>query len=278
MKLIVCDFDGTILDRSTQLIYPRVAQALRQARASGIEFCAATGRNAPAARRILEGSQVEGWMIDLNGAELRDPQGQIRAVQALDRELAERIMPKLRHPEVLTTIYSGELKYTFLPIEQHYQRYFTIPGCGKTPQNTPFSSFEADYRRLESLAELSEPLFKIEMRSASLDALHQIRSQLENIPEIALTSAFTHNLEVLPQTCNKASALKQLQKLLDLQREEIAVFGDDLNDLCLFEQFPNSYAVANAKPEILRRARTVIAACEQQGPADVITSFLERSV
>lgn len=278
MKLIVCDFDGTILDRHTQLIYPRVAQALRQARSAGIEFCAATGRNAPAARRILEGSQVEGWMIDLNGAELRDPQGQIRAVQALDRELAERIMPKLRHPEVLTTIYSGELKYTFLPIEQHYQRYFTVPGCGKTPQNTPFSSFEADYRCLESLAELSEPLFKIEMRSASLDALHQIRSQLENIPEIALTSAFTHNLEVLPQTCNKASALKQLQKLLDLQREEIAVFGDDMNDLCLFEQFPNSYAVANAKPEILQRAQTVIAACEQQGPADVITSFLERSV
>ena len=203
---------------------------------------------------------------------------QIRAVQALDRELAERIMPKLRHPEVLTTIYSGELKYTFLPIEQHYQRYFIVPGCGKTPQNTPFSRFESDYRQLESLAELREPLFKIEMRSASLDALHQIRSQLENIPEIALTSAFTHNLEVLPQTCNKASVLKQLQKLLDLQREEIAVFGDDLNDLCLFEQFPNSYAVANAKPEILRRARTVIAACEQQGPADVITSFLERSV
>ena len=278
MKLIVCDFDGTILDRRTQLIYPRVAQALRQARAAGIEFCAATGRNAPAARRILEGSQVEGWMIDLNGAELRDPQGQIRAVEALDRELAERIMPKLRHPEVLTTIYSGELKYTFLPIEQHYQRYFTIPGCGKTPQNTPFSSFEADYRRLESLAELSEPLFKIEMRSASLPALNQIRTQLEGIGQIALTSAFTHNLEVLPLTCNKASALKQLQKLLDLQREEIAVFGDDMNDLCLFEQFPNSYAVANAKPEILQRAQTVIAACDQQGPADVITSFLERSV
>jgi phosphoserine phosphatase len=32
MKLIVCDFDGTILDRHTQLIYPRVAQALRPGR------------------------------------------------------------------------------------------------------------------------------------------------------------------------------------------------------------------------------------------------------
>ena len=70
IKLIVCDFDGTILERSTQLIYPRVAEALRKAKAAGIEFCAATGRNAPAARRILEGSKVEGWMIDLNGAEL----------------------------------------------------------------------------------------------------------------------------------------------------------------------------------------------------------------
>lgn len=107
IKLIVCDFDGTILERSTQLIYPRVAEALRKAKADGIEFCAATGRNAPAARRILEGSKVEGWMIDLNGAELRDPQGQVRAVQALDKNLVQRLLPKLRHPEVLTTLYSG---------------------------------------------------------------------------------------------------------------------------------------------------------------------------
>lgn len=49
IKLIVCDFDGTILERSTQLIYPRVAEALRKAKDAGIEFCAATGRNAPAA-------------------------------------------------------------------------------------------------------------------------------------------------------------------------------------------------------------------------------------
>ena len=122
IKLIVCDFDGTILERSTQLIYPRVAEALRKAKADGIEFCAATGRNAPAARRILEGSKVEGWMIDLNGAELRDPQGQVRAVQALDKNLVQRLLPKLRHPEVLTTLYSGELKYTFLPVEEHYRR------------------------------------------------------------------------------------------------------------------------------------------------------------
>ena len=273
IKLIVCDFDGTILERSTQLIYPRVAEALRKAKATGIEFCAATGRNAPAARRILEGSKVEGWMIDLNGAELRDPQGQVRAVQALDKNLAQRLLPRLRHPEVLTTLYSGELKYTFLPIEEHYRRYFTVPGCGKTPQNTPLSQFEADYRQFERLEELTDPIFKIEMRSASLDALRQIRSQIEDIPQIALTSAFTHNLEVLPITRNKASALTQLQEILKLRKEEIAVFGDDLNDLCLFEQFPLSYAVANAKPEILARAHAVIGTCDQQGPADVITAL-----
>lgn len=45
-------------------------------------------------------------MIDLNGAELRDPQGQVRAVQALDKNLVQRLLPKLRHPEVLTTLYS----------------------------------------------------------------------------------------------------------------------------------------------------------------------------
>lgn len=51
IKLIVCDFDGTILERSTQLIYPRVAEALRKAKADGIEFW----RGQPAATLRLPG-------------------------------------------------------------------------------------------------------------------------------------------------------------------------------------------------------------------------------
>ena len=69
IRLIVCDFDGTILDQQTQTIYPRVAQAIRQAQQAGIDFCAATGRNAPAARKILRQALEELEAEEASGAE-----------------------------------------------------------------------------------------------------------------------------------------------------------------------------------------------------------------
>ena len=101
-------------------------------------------------------------MIDLNGAELRDSQGQVRAEQALDKNLVQRLLPKLRHPEVLMTLYSGDLKYTFLPVKEHYWRYLRTPGCGAL-QNTPLSEFEADYRQFEDWKKLNDLIFKIEV-------------------------------------------------------------------------------------------------------------------
>lgn len=270
IKLIVCDFDGTILDRKSQLIYPANAEAIRKAGAAGITFCAATGRNAPAAREILNGSGVEGWLIALNGGELRDPAGCCIAAQTLEAQKITAILSDVSDPRVLTTLYGAEIKYTFLDLNEHYRRYLEIPGSGKTAENFPFSRFAAGYRRIAGLEDIQEPIFKIEMRSDDLKALHRMKTRLELWPGLQLTSAFSHNLELLSKTCSKASALYKLVDQLKLKQDEIAIFGDDLNDLCLFEQFPESYAVANAKPEILARARYHIPSCEECGPAQAI--------
>ena len=41
---------------------------------------------------------------------------------------------------------------------------------------------------------------------------------------------------------------------MSIAKEEVAVFGDGLNDLSMFELFPNAFAPANAEPEIRKKA------------------------
>ena len=275
IKLIVCDFDGTILNRETQSIGTRIAEALKKAQEKGIQFACATGRNAPAAAEILSKTNTRGWMIDLNGAELTSPDGECVYQNGFKRALIERYFDKMIHPDILTSFYCPGMKYTLLPLEEHYRRYFTIPACGKTPQTFSYEQFCKTYTSVKSVDEIPDPVFKIEMRTADLSVLAQIRQNLTGLEGLDLTSAFSNNLEVMPAGCNKASTLKILAEKLGIENEQIAVFGDDLNDLCLFEEFENSYAVANAKPEILERAAHVIGNCESQAAADIILSFTE---
>ena len=274
IKLIVCDFDGTILDRKTQSIGNKIAEALKKADEKGVQFACATGRNAPAASEILSKTGTKGWMIDLNGAELTSYEGECFYQNGLKRSIVEELLPCMLHPEVLTSFYCPGMKYTLLPLQEHYQRYFTVPACGKTPQTFSFEQFSATYTSVSDFSQIPDPIFKVEMRTGDLDVLDQIRTALSQNIQVDLTSAFTHNLEVMPAGCNKASTLHILAKKLGIKNEEIAVFGDDLNDLCLFEQFENSYAVANAKPEILKKAAHVIGNCESQEAAEVILSLI----
>ena len=64
------------------------------------------------------------------------------------------------------------------------------------------------------------------------------------------------------QNCNdKQRALEQLTASLELQRDEVAFVGDDLNDLPAFAASGLRIAVADAAPE-LKRAADVVTRCK----------------
>lgn len=63
-------------------------------------------------------------------------------------------------------------------------------------------------------------------------------------------------LEVCSCTASKKNAVKRLRTLLEA--EKVISFGDNLNDIPMFEASDEAYAVANAKDEVKMRANGVI--------------------
>lgn len=59
-------------------------------------------------------------------------------------------------------------------------------------------------------------------------------------------------LDIMAAGANKGTALTKMQKKLGIKDSETIVFGDYLNDLEMMLVASNSYAMANAHPEILR--------------------------
>lgn len=83
--------------------------------------------------------------------------------------------------------------------------------------------------------------------------------------------------------CTIQAAAKQVSKLtgieaictdLGLAEDEIAVFGDDLNDLPMLTRYPVSIAMGNAVPEAKAAARYVTTTCDEDGVAHAIADIL----
>ena len=57
---------------------------------------------------------------------------------------------------------------------------------------------------------------------------------------------------------DKAQGILEAGRKLGLKREEIAVVGDDRNDLTCFKTFENSFCMASAEPEVRDEARWTV--------------------
>ena len=64
---------------------------------------------------------------------------------------------------------------------------------------------------------------------------------------------------------------------MEISKEEVAVFGDGLNDLSMFELFPNSFAPANAEYEIKKLAKEVIPSNNDDGVGKKIFELLYKN-
>ena len=81
--------------------------------------------------------------------------------------------------------------------------------------------------------------------------------------------------EFKAKSVNKFYALMKYIGKYNIKPENVAVFGNDENDICLFEQFSNSFAVDTAPQNVQEQAGDVIPYDEGVGVIKKIESIIE---
>lgn len=64
-------------------------------------------------------------------------------------------------------------------------------------------------------------------------------------------------IDIANASVGKGTALRSIRRILGVSAEETAAFGDYLNDMSLFEAAGESYAMANAHPELKAAAKHI---------------------
>lgn len=250
-KLYVTDLDGTLLDKNVTVPAESV-RILRELDTRGVPFTYATARTIESVRHILSNVPVKYPVALMNGVlicDVVDGEKYLFAAYFKD-ETFERVRETLRGCGVQSFMYfldCGKLRVCYEKISNEYMENFMAERQKK--YNKPFIRLEnsGDYP--------GRPIY-----FASMDSEEKIRRANEAcliIPGIK-TACYRDSycpdfwyLEVFDEAASKKNAVLEIKRLTGA--EEIISFGDNFNDLPMFEVSDLCYAAEGA-PDAVKKA------------------------
>jgi len=256
--LYVSDLDGTLLDMHGN--FPRAwVNRLNRMIDRGLKFTIATARNYDSAHPILHEVNLQLPVILFNGAYLTHFKTGENLEQSnyIQRDVAYELL------ELVAPLEQDPFIYTF--DEQHRLYYRNAINEGSQAY---LKSLEGDGR----LHYIDEYQFKDDERIAGLllidtpavlDPTHRLlRERFPDHLNLYFAKDIArpkfHWLQMFHHHADKGKMLHTLSQHLDTPLSHIVVFGDNLNDLEMFEIAGKAIAVGNALPEVQAVAHQVI--------------------
>lgn len=267
MKALFFDLDGTLLD-SSKKIPASAAEALMTARARGVKIFVCTGRS-------LRVEKMLGWTTEMqlfdggvycNGACIC-MNGETRYV-FIEPEAVRAVLVEVSRHEGVHVSLNGEgadHAFNFDPPQS-----MMGPWGMKREDIHPLDDAAIShctkmlvfYRELvNSTRKLPEDLFPRLQAACGDRATMYLTDQGATI-------------QIVSRESSKRVGIEKVRKALGLETDEIAVFGDDLNDLEMISAYPVSIAMGNAVEAVKSAAKYVTLDNDKGGIAHALKEIL----
>ncbi len=259
-RLIASDLDGTLLypKRQFTLVNGSNKRFIRYFYQLGGQFVIASGRGLPFCKKIGRSLKVPCHYIAYNGAlviangEVIDESlishDDLRAIDALiiesNLKLARTLMAK-DLPIVAKTwkLSVGERLFTKL--------YAWSNGRYAEKISTDPQLYDDVLTKEEHHIYKFSLLFRTHLTEAVRPFYEKLVREFGDHLKIVMVK---NSIEINALNVSKGIKLEILSKHLGIDKEEVAVVGDDHNDVSMFERFPHSFAMLSAVNEIQDKA------------------------
>ena len=269
--LYITDLDGTLLNQFARLSQYS-EQSLNEMIADGLNFTVATARTPFSTGQILAGLNLNIPIILLNGVIIEDT-GQKRfiKVNAIAPDTVTSVIELLRTFEITGFLYAmkdGRIVTYHETLERKPLRDFVEERIAK---------YYMSYRHTESFASISADCVIYFSLLDTADQLQPINDALAALPDLKYTmykDTYTRDLwflEIFGAEASKHSAVKYMRETYGFSR--IVGFGDNYNDLPMFEACDVRVAVENAKPEVKAAADFICGTNDGDGVVKWIQTY-----
>lgn len=293
IKMIVCDMDGTLLTSENEIM-PKTLSKLIELQEKGIRIVLASGRSYKrllAYAKELKMDQFNGYLIDVNGTSFYDMTTNERhRIASLEKEDIQTI-------NKFFSSFNVELQYsqddgvcTYLN-DSIYEIKRNIRGEMKLPEDYPWMSgmyswladFRDGYPKMSMIRNLNDAPTSCNKMSVVQDPHYMefVKEVVQN-SEISKHYEFVasdhRKLEVTKKGVNKGNALSRLMEHLQINKDEVIVFGDSENDISMFLDKPYSIAMANSLITTKEQANYLTGGNNDEGIYHLLDKFEKEGI
>lgn len=271
IRLIGLDLDGTTLT-SDKVLTPHTKEVLESCLRQGIQILPATGRARSGIPDYL--TEIEGirYVVVSNGAAVVDLEtGENVYTNCISWERALEIFDILEEYHTFYDIYALGKGWCEGRFYDHLERYRIEPHIEQLIRT---SRIRIDDLR-SWVKEHQAPIEKINMFFAREEERQKAFTELEKVPDLAVTCSLVNNLEINDRSCNKGDALLNLGKILDISLDQIMACGDGNNDYEMIKQAGTGVAMENGEPGVKKIADFITKTNDEEGVAFAIEHFCD---
>ncbi|MDL0436801.1 MULTISPECIES: Cof-type HAD-IIB family hydrolase [unclassified Niallia] len=271
-RLLALNIDGTLIQSNGRLS-KSTKDAIEYVQQKGIYVTLVTSRSLPSARKVAKALKLNNYIVTHQGALISDNAEQTLYVNRLTDELTYEIVRFLEG---------------FICQIRIVHEKFSLANKSRLNHNmlakTVFNSGDPvfySHQFVEVLSEvlLEEPVSapKIEVyfedKKDCLDAKEVLDKMFDEINIVQMNDL---RLEVLPEGVNKLNGLLYLAEHLGINRREVVVIGDSLDDKDMIEAAGLGVAMGNAPSELKFAADWVTRSNNQDGVAYMVKEHFRK--
>ncbi|SDD51718.1 Cof-type HAD-IIB family hydrolase [Nocardioides lianchengensis] len=262
LRLVVVDMDGTLLDERGEVpdaLWP----LLDRLREREIVFAPASGRQYATLVRTFERAGRDLTYIAENGSYVVRDGAEVDSV-VLERDFVLDAIALLRELArdghdlgvVLCGKRSAYVERSDEPFLAHVRPYY------------------AALESVDDVLAVDDDVVKIAVFAfAGAERVAAALARFRTDHQVVVSGE--HWTDLMAAHANKGVAVERLQRELGVTRAQTAAFGDYLNDLEMLDAADLSFAMANAHPDVLARARYVAPSHREQGVITTLTALLD---
>ena len=250
IKMVVTDLDSTLL-RADKTVSGYTLDVLRRVREKGVVFAVATARPIRAVKSWLSWLDFDAGIFH-NGAVVLDGDQRVRTIGIDDpMPLVRRILSAA--PDCRLSVESKD-------------RLFANFNAGEIWEGIVYTQTE-DFHELGD-----DPADKVLLSAVPPEQMEEFAAHLP--PELYMQLSENVLAMIMHQDAKKENGIRILAERRGIRMEEIAAFGDDLNDEGMLRAVGYGVAVENALESVKAAAKHRAAGCEEDG----VAKWLEKVV
>lgn len=261
IRLLISDIDGTLV-RHDKTLSDGVVAAVGRAQAAGLAVSLISARPPSGMLWLAERLRLTGPIGAFNGATIVQPDGTVVSAEHLDPGVAARVLSLFDQPGITPWLFADGIWYA----QTTENRY--VPRERLAANVEPV--IRADFA---SLCERADKIVGVSEDHEALVAL-EARISPELTGSATVVRSQPYYLDVTSSHGNKGAGVRALATAYGVSLDQVAVLGDQNNDLAMFKVAGFSVAMGQAPDNVRAAARAVGKSNEEDGVADAIDRLI----